>query len=326
MARTAASVRIAFLAVVAALAAAAPAAGRPGPVRFSLLPRQAAQGAAVSVSVAAPAGVRCALVVHYRDGAAVGLGTVPAVGGRASWRWTVPVDAKPGRAQVVASCGSAGRVVRTLVVVGTVVAPKITVAKQGYSIRPSGLGSGSSVSYGLMLVNDSQTEDALNVSVLVNFVEPSGHLFGSASTIIPAIGAGQTYALGDSLTFPGAAPVVRLEPVIQVGAHAKASQRYPQVANAHVEPSTFEPGWLGSVEGEVANVDPALILRSARLSAVVFDAAGNVIGGGNGMVFAPLPPNSREFFKLTNGFRSIPFDQAASVAVSIQPSWQQPGT
>src|SRR5581483_10441773 len=177
---------------------------------------------------------------------------------------------------------------------------------QGYSIRP-GLSSGSTVSYGLLLVNDSQTEDALDVSVLVNFVEPSGHLFGSASTTISAIGAGQTYALGDSLSFPGAAPVVRLEPVIQVGAHTKASQRLPQVVNAHVEPSTFEPAWLGSVEGEVSNVDPSLILRSAHLSAVVFDGAGNVIGGGNGFVFAPLPPNTREFFKLSNGFRSIPF-------------------
>jgi hypothetical protein len=325
MARIAAPVRIALVALVAALAVAAPAAGRPGPVRFSTLPRQAAQGSAVVASVAAPAAARCALVVHYRNGAAAGLGAVPVVGGRATWRWTVPVDAKPGPAQVVASCGRAGHVTRTLIVVGSVVAPRITVSKQGYSIRP-GIGSGSTVSYGLLLVNDSQTEDALNVSVLVNFVEPSGHLFGSASTTIGAIGAGQTYALGDSLNFPGAAPVVRLEPVIQVGGHTKASQRLPQVVNAHVEPSTFEPAWLGSVEGEVANVDPSLILRSARLSAVVFDGAGNVIGGGNGFVFAPLPPNTREFFKLANGFRSIPFDQAASVAVSIQPSWQQPGT
>jgi hypothetical protein len=325
MARIAAPARIALAALAVTLAAAAPAAGRPGPVRFSALPRQAAQGSSVVASIVAPAGARCSLVVHYRNGAAVGLGAVAAVGGRATWRWSVPVDAKPGPAQVAASCGGAGRVTRTVVVVGTVVAPRIDVAKSGYSIRPS-FGSGSTVSYGLLLVNESQTADALNVSVLVNFVEPSGHLFGSASTTIPAIAAGQTYALGNSLNFPGAAPVVRLETVIQVGGRTKPSQRFPQVVNAHVEPSTFEPAWLGTVEGEVANVDPTLILRSARLSAVVFDAAGNVIGGGNGMVFAPLPPNTREFFKLSSGFRSIPFDQAASVMVSIQPSWQQPGT
>src|SRR5581483_269444 len=133
MARIAAPVRIAL---VAALAVAAPAAGRTGPIRFSALPRQAAQGSAVVASVAAPAGARCALVVHYRNGAAAGLGAAPVVGGRATWRWTVPVDAKPGRAQVVASCGRAGHVTRTLVVVGSVVAPRITVSKQGYSIRP----------------------------------------------------------------------------------------------------------------------------------------------------------------------------------------------
>jgi hypothetical protein len=312
MVRIAASTRAALVAVAAVLVLAAPAAGRTPSVRFASVPRHAVQGGPVAVTVQAPRSARCSLAVRYHDGSLQpGLGVGVWRAGRAIWRWTVPTAAKPGPARLAASCGRAGKATRTLTVVGAVIPPHLTVQQQGYSIRPLSTG-GSTVSYGLLIANDSQTEDALDISVLVNFVDPSGHLFGSATTRIAAISPGQTYALGNSLSFPGAAPVVRLEPVIQVGSHARAAQRYPEVSNAHLVPSTFEPEWVGSVEGEVANTQQDAALQSAQLSAVVFDAAGNVIG-------------AREFFKLTSGFRAVPFDRAASVMVSMQPRWKQLG-
>lgn len=326
MVRIAASTRIALLALAAFLAVAAPAAGRPGAVRFASAPRHVVQGSAVAVTVAAPRTARCRLVVRYRGGSVQsGLGVGDRRGGRTTWRWTVPMGAKAGAARVAASCGRAGGVARTLMVVGAVIPPHLTVRQQGYSIRPT-YGGGSSVSYGLLIANDSPTQDALGVTVLVNFVEPSGHLIGSATTTIAAIAAGQTYALGNSLTFPGAAPVVRLEPVIQIGSYARTAQQFLQVSNAHLVPSTFEPAWVGSIEGEVANAQPNLTLQNSQVSAVVLDASGNVIGGGNGYVTSALPPGAREFFKLTTGFGAIPSDEAASVVVSTQPTWKQPGT
>jgi hypothetical protein len=40
---------------------------------------------------------------------------------------------------------------------------------------------------------------------------------------------------------------------------------------------------------------------------VIFDAAGNVVGGGNGYSFGSLPPGTRVVFKLTGGgFSDIP--------------------
>ena len=89
-------------------------------------------------------------------------------------------------------------------------------------------------------------------------------------------------------------------------------------------PQLFDPKWVGTIEGELQNTDPALTLRSALLSAVIFDSAGNILGGGGGMSFQALPPGARVTLQMS-GFDVIPFEQAASTMISITPSWQQPG-
>src|SRR5207302_5240541 len=106
-----------------------------------------------------------------------------------------------GTAAVTASCAGAGRISKATLVVGQLIPVKIDVQKQGFSIRPNPY-SGTSVSYGLILHNQSATEDALNVNVLVNFVMADNKLLGSASSNVSLVSAGSTYALGDDITFP----------------------------------------------------------------------------------------------------------------------------
>ena len=197
---------------------------------------------------------------------------------------------------------------------------RASLEQVAFSTRPQRFGGGTDVSYGVVLSNDTPGQDALNLSVLVNFVGPNDHLIGSATSSIDAIPAGGQYALGSSMSFPGAAPIVRLETVIQVGSHQPSSLHYPVVSNIYLEPG-FDAAWLGAVDGEISNVDPAQVLRYTGLSAVVFDASGNVIGGGTGTAFASLPPGAREFFKATSGFDAIPLGQAASAMVSLTPTW-----
>jgi hypothetical protein len=182
------------------------------------------------------------------------------------------------------------------------------------------------VSYGLMLHNESKNQDALQVNVLVNFVMADNKLLGSESSNVGLIPAGGDYAYGDELTFPEGAPIDRLEVVVQVGAHGKQSALPPAIANLRVLPDPYDPGFVGSVEGELINDQPALELWNARLSTVVFDAAGNILGGGTGYAFQTLPPGTREFIKLTMGLKAIPITRAASAVVSVDPSWRQPGS
>jgi hypothetical protein len=226
---------------------------------------------------------------------------------------------------MIASCGRAGRAVRSLIVVGQLVPPRISVVRDGFSVRPHDYGSGSDVSYGVILRNSSPNADALNVNVLVNFVLANSKLLGSQSTNISVLRAGSTYALGTSMTFPGAAPIARLEVVVQVGDKQSATRREPTIANVVIEPDQSKPQFLGDVAGEVINTDARMTLQNAQLSAVVFDKDGNVVGGGNGGLYFTLPSGTRAVFKLTSGFAAVPTVKAASVVVSVVPTWKQPG-
>ena len=114
--------------------------------------------------------------------------------------------------------------------------------------------------------------------------------------------------------------------MIQVDSFAPRSIHFPTLANIHIVPQLFDPSWVGTIEGELQNTDPVLTLRSAQLSAVVFDSAGNIVGGGTGFAFQSLPPGARQFLQLSSGFDVIPLERAATTMVSITPTWQQPGT
>ena len=283
---------------------------------FSALPARALQGSQAAIAVKGGSG--CLLLVRYADGKRQALGGSKS--GR--WTWVVPGDASTGPAAVSVACARGGSAARTVMIVGSVIPAKIGVAKTGYSIRALPYG-GTAVSYGVLLHNTSQDQDAVNVQVLVNTVDASNRVFGTASTTVDAIPAGQDYAVGGDLNFTGAAPVARLEVVVQVGGRRKKSTLLPALANVHVVPDPFDSGWVGSVEGEVANGFAALVLQRASMSAVVLDATGNVIGGGTGFVYASLPPGAREAFKMSQAFRAIPADKAATALVSVSPTFSQ---
>jgi hypothetical protein len=285
-------------------------------VGFGPMPRRAVQRDVIKVNLSVrPAGVVCRLTVRYADGRLQpGLNAVVASGGRAHWKFRIPADTQPGRARILASCNGAGSASRAMLVVGSIIPARIDVVKTGYSIRQQGFGS--TASYGVILKNVSPSQDALQVYALVNFVGPDNRLVGSATTTVPGIPAAQQYALGGQLMFPGAVPpIARLEVVVQIGERAAHKLRQPTVTNIRVAPSVFEPKWVGAVEGELSN-DASQLLQNTQLSTVVFDAAGNVIGGGQGFAFASLPPAAREFFKIELGLNSIQFANAASAMVS----------
>lgn len=317
----------ALIAGVAVLAVGAgSASAHPAGLGFTSIPRHVVQGKTATVSVRVrPAGARCSLSVRYQGGALQsGLKPVAASGGHAAWSWQVPDDVQAGNAVATVRCSGAGSLSHQLVIVGRLIEPKIDVLKQGFSTRPNPT-AGTRLSYGLILHNESTSKDATSVSVQVNFVMADNNLLGTDTNHVAVIAAGADYALGNAITFPQAAPIVRLEVVIQVGSYVAPSTRNPTLANMHLVPQSYDPSWLGTVEGEVQNTDPAWTLQSANLSAVVFDAAGNVVGGGSGFAFQSLPPGAREFVQLGLGFDAVSMDKAASVMVSITPSWKPPG-
>jgi hypothetical protein len=292
---------------------------------FTAFPARVLQGKEVTVTVATRAGAMCQLAVAYAGGEKQdGLARLYASRGRASWSWTVSEAVTAGPARVTASCGRAGTASRSFVVVGSLVPPKIAVEQQGFSVRER--ISGSVVSYGLMLKNLSPNVDALNVYVLVNFVMANGRLIGTDAHTVGVLPAAKIFAYGGWLSFPASAPVERLEVVIQVGGRQKGATHQPALAAVRPVPSLYDPGWVGEVDGEVINDHQTLTLRNTTMWAVVFDAAGNIVGGATGSAFATLPPGTRQVFKLISGVSAVPIVNADHVVVSALGSYGPAGT
>jgi hypothetical protein len=303
----------ALLVGLASFAAAADA--RTAKVAFTRAPATALQGKVVKIAITTKPATRtrCTLVIRYNDGAVEKMSTVTRLG-VATWGWRLPEVAQPGRASLSASCVGAGSVTRLVTVVGTLIPPKIVVVDQGFSVRVR--TSGAEVSFGLMLQNTSPNADALSVYVLVNFVMADGQAIGTKTETIDAIPGGTTFAYGGSLNFPGAAPVARLEVVVKVGGRQRQLIHQPLVQSIGIVPGLRDAMWVGEVNGEIINDHPSLNVDRTKLSTVVFDVNGVIVGGGSGNATALLPPGTREVFKINSGVDAIPWARAARAAVS----------
>ena len=294
---------------------AAGAETRTAKVAFTRAPATALQGKLVRISVAIRplTSSRCTLTIRYQDGVSEKLPTFSRRG-VASWEWRVPEVAQPGRASLSVTCAGAGSATRSVTVVGTLIPPKIVITDQGFSVRAR--ATGSEATFGVMLKNTSPNADALEVYVLVNFVMLDGQAIGTKTVVLEAIPAGTTFAYGDSLRFPAAAPVARLEIVVQVGGRQRALIRQPIIQSIGIVPGLRDATWVGEVNGEIVNDHPSFNVSRTKLSTVVFDASGAIVGGGSGSATALLPPGTRQVFKITSGVEAIPWARAARAVVS----------
>lgn len=306
--------------LVAVAATAGTAGGQTSGVGVLSAPHRVVQGNSVTLRLAVrPAGSRCTVTVRYADGSRQkGLGSRVATNGRVTFEWHVSRFTRAGEATVSVSCGRAGVLRRSLMVIGSVIPVKINVAKTGFSTRPMRSG-GTRVSWGVLLENASKTDNAVRVQVLVNFVMADNRLIGTQTARIGEIRAGMTQAVGGELHFPAYAPIVRLEVTVQVQERAPATRHAPAVGSVRLLPDLYDPEFVGSVEGELAN-DDRRTLEYATLYAVILDADGNIIGGASGRASASLPSGAREFFKLTS-MGIVPVARAASAIVSVEPRY-----
>jgi len=288
------------------------------------------RGHALVIKVKTKSGSACTPVVTYADHTMQSGTTKKArAGGHLSWSLLVPRTTALGAGTWYVRCAWFNVVGNGKFVVAGVKAadppaeaPRVVADKQGFSQRSDKFGTGSTFSYGIFLRNTSDTQDAVNVYVLVNMVASDGQLIGTATRTVPLVGAGQTYALGDSLSLRTQVPVAKLELTIRLGAHQlKQPHTMPEFANVRIVPSQGDAGWVGEVDGEVLNSAPAMTLTNAKLSIVLLDSAGTPVGGGIGYTFSALPSGSRMVFLATSGFTAVPLDRALTAVVSSEPTY-----
>jgi hypothetical protein len=273
------------------------------------LPGHLAQGARTTISASHAKG--CRIVVIYWDGRVQDLG----YSGTGRWRWIVAADAPTGRANVLMPCRNGPGTRGSVEIVRGGSKGELEIVKSGFSER------GADLSYGALVRNTSTQTDALGVRLLVNLVGASNRLLGTRTASIPLIPAGGTYALGGLLAAPAGARVTRLEIVVQGGERRAAAETLTTLANIRVVPSADDPGFLGSVDGEVGNGDPYRLLQRATFSAVILDPSGNVVGGATGVLADSLPGGAREYFSLRSGLQAVPVAKAGSALVSVTPTF-----
>lgn len=313
--------RLAVLTVLAVLslpAAAVSAVDAGQSFRFGVAPQRALQGQLASASVVVrPTGVLCAATVRYADASVQRLTSARARAGKASWRWKVPANAKPGAAALNVSCGRAGKGVRRFVVSAPAAVParaRITIRKSGFSQRVR--ATTRYVSYGIEVVNESPENDALDVTVLVNFLDVGGRVVETDSSEISAVGAASVYFLGGSTTIPDGSPVARIEIVTRVSGQAPKQKLGPAFGDVLVQAKKSEPAWVGAVVGQVENDHASYLLKRTSISAVIYDSGGAILGGATGRMSEQLLPGVRAYFQAASGADSIPFDRAFSASVS----------
>src|SRR5262249_28133541 len=88
-----------------------------------------------------------------------------------------------------------------------------------------------------------------------------------------------------------------------------------------ISASTYDKGYVGSVDGQVLNENPSVVMSSAVMTVVLLDANGDVVGGGSGRAVPSLPTGGRGDLSASPGGGPVPIARAAAVPVTVQPTF-----
>ena len=157
---------------------------------------------------------------------------------------------------------------------------------------------------------------------MINFATASGELIGTVTKKVELVAANGMFAFGDSLHLRTQTPVSNLEVTIKVLSHEPGKPRIlPHFVNLRILPSETDSGWIGEVDGEIVNDTSPQTLAVAKLSIVLLDATGRIVGGGTTTTFSPLPSGSRMVFLARSGFTAVPASAPTSLIISVDPTY-----
>jgi len=288
--------------------AAASASARPSQVVFLTRPASAVQGGTVSATVVLSRAVpRCTGTLRHGKTSTAKVAPVARL--RAAFAWRLPATAAPGAWTIAVECGSAGSASGSFKVTRRTAPPAavtVAVEKAGFAVAGTELG------YGIVLRDTSPTRDAVGVTVTVNVVDAANRVLRTETTRISGLPAGSTYYFGGDVFLDAGSTPANL----QVTARAESDQaKKLQAAPVTGLAAAADGAGKTHVQGRLTNPSVTKPMSAlTRISAVVFDAAGNVIGGGFTFPTAPVQPNDHVDFDLP--VTGVTADRIGSVQVS----------
>jgi hypothetical protein len=307
-----------LVAVVAALLAAGAASGRSSGIVVHGLSKPVYPGQTVQLRVVVrPGSVHCVASIRYTGGKLQRLGDRVAGPSGATWSFRIPA-VPAGTARAGVDCGELGRTSISFRVQAALQAPRIIVERTGFSQRMNPKTNSSDVSFGLQLRNDRSKLDAGNLAILVNLVDPENRVLATDHLRLGRIPAGMTIYTGDQISHMVMLPVARVE-VVAVQAISMPMQpaTAPLISDIVIAPD--RDGFIQTVYGQLLN-QSELALQGGELGTVLVDAAGNIIGGGRGIIQGPVSLGARELFKTSSRLTAIP-SVGTQALISVVPRY-----
>jgi hypothetical protein len=171
-------------------------------------------------------------------------------------------------------------------------ASEATVVQTGGGVAQDDQGN---VSYGAELVNESDTHDAVALTLTVNILGEGNAILAADSQTFNVVPAGETVYLGGEVTVAKRETATGVETIVDVGSSAEAMYPLPTVQNLRYESDEYGGG---TVRGEIVNDLESPLSDFARINVALFGEGGEIVGGGYGFLDAPLPPGRRTAFDI----------------------------
>jgi hypothetical protein len=286
------------------------ASARTENVTITSLPSHVAQGGLQHLNAAVSKGSgTCSLKVRYANGKKQALGRKPVLGRHVAWEWQVPRAAAMGKAQARVSCPGAGVRTRTFKVTRRLVPATLAIAQSGFTQGPVEYGGGTTVSYGLKLVNRSPNEDASTIGIDVTLLDAAGNAVAVSNDIIlGSIPAGATFYTGGYAYTNDSTVITHLSYSVTAGSTPHSSDAPPAITNLTV--SDNADGTV-SIDGTITNEASKDLSGGSTGNAAFFNQAGQIIGGhSDPLLFSDLPPGAHSSFDVT----SLGIPQASAVS------------
>ena len=159
------------------------------------------------------------------------------------------------------------------------------------------------------------TKTPKDVEVDVNLLDAAGNAVVADQEFVIGLPAGATFYLGNEVGTNGATPVTRLAASVKVGESAPRSLVAPAVTNVRLSADPYDGSAI--VDGDVTNEGTADLSSFAEISAVLFNSAGNVIGGDSTSPPFSLPPGAQTAFEIDTGPGGPQSSGVSQVRVSV---------
>jgi len=312
------SVRFAVAACAAALCVAGAASAHSSRVTIHGLDKPVYPGQTVQLRVTTSRyGVHCVAVVRYRGGKTQRLGDRLAGATGAAWSFRIAaVPVGPARASV--DCGEGGRGSVVFKVIAALQTPRIITERTGFSQRVNRDGS-TDVCFGLQLRNDRRHVDATHLAVLVNLVDANNRVIATDHLRLTRIPAATSVYIGDQASRLVNIPVARVE-VVAVEATSTATQPATPPLISDILVTAGRDGGVAKVYAQLLN-QSNLTLQGGELGTVLLDAAGNILGGGRGIVHGPVSLGARELSETSGQLSAVVHGSVAQALVSVVPRY-----